>query len=183
MKERKDVNFISDTTTSATPGSCQLRSKRAKLSTPSNTTSGNGDENCNGMMDRQNVPPEYDGMDTKTKHEEPDYHHDDDDDDDGDGDDGRKTVSGGRNGNLFSVLGVVEGEGEKVRYKECRKNHAANIGGYAVDGCREFMPAGKEGTKAAFACAACTCHRNFHRREVHRDFCCCDCSSISATPI
>ncbi|CAL2261761.1 unnamed protein product [Prunus armeniaca] len=26
-----------------------------------------------------------------------------------------------------------------VRYGECQKNHAANLGGYAVDGCREFM--------------------------------------------
>ncbi|KAH7853620.1 hypothetical protein Vadar_004785 [Vaccinium darrowii] len=49
-----------------------------------------------------------------------------------------------------------------VRYKECKKNHAASIGGYAVDGCREFMPAGEEGTVAAFKCAACSCHRNFH---------------------
>ncbi|XP_052176095.1 mini zinc finger protein 2-like [Diospyros lotus] len=67
-----------------------------------------------------------------------------------------------------------------VRYKECRKNHAANIGGYAVDGCREFMPAGEEGTTVAFECAACGCHRNFHRREIVDD-CNSDCSSISTT--
>ncbi|CAA6654500.1 unnamed protein product [Spirodela intermedia] len=53
-----------------------------------------------------------------------------------------------------------------VRYAECRKNHAASIGGHAVDGCREFMPAGEEGTAAALQCAACNCHRSFHRREV-----------------
>ncbi|XP_060194299.1 mini zinc finger protein 2-like [Lycium barbarum] len=53
-----------------------------------------------------------------------------------------------------------------VRYKECQKNHAANIGGHAVDGCREFMPSGEEGTNSAFICAACGCHRNFHRRAV-----------------
>ncbi|KAM7499947.1 hypothetical protein LguiA_024361 [Lonicera macranthoides] len=53
-----------------------------------------------------------------------------------------------------------------VNYKECRKNHAANIGRYAVDGCCEFMPAGEEGTASALRCAACGCHRNFHRREV-----------------
>lgn len=53
-----------------------------------------------------------------------------------------------------------------VRYAECQKNHAASIGGYAVDGCREFMASGEEGTSGALTCAACGCHRNFHRREV-----------------
>ncbi|KAL1810242.1 hypothetical protein ACET3Z_027232 [Daucus carota] len=53
-----------------------------------------------------------------------------------------------------------------VRYAECQKNHAANIGGYAVDGCREFMANGDEGSAEALNCAACGCHRNFHRREV-----------------
>lgn len=56
-----------------------------------------------------------------------------------------------------------------VRYAECRKNHAARIGGHAVDGCREFMPAGGEGTAGALQCAACSCHRSFHRREVEDD--------------
>ncbi|RZC60790.1 hypothetical protein C5167_022546 [Papaver somniferum] len=59
-----------------------------------------------------------------------------------------------------------------VRYGECQKNHAANIGGYAVDGCREFMASGEEGTAAALRCAACTCHRNFHRREVDYEVVC-----------
>ncbi|XP_068661675.1 mini zinc finger protein 2-like [Aristolochia californica] len=67
-----------------------------------------------------------------------------------------------------------------VRYRECRKNHAANIGGYAVDGCREFMASGEEGTSAALQCAACSCHRNFHKREVEIDSIC-DCSSISTS--
>ncbi|KAK1422315.1 hypothetical protein QVD17_25342 [Tagetes erecta] len=53
-----------------------------------------------------------------------------------------------------------------VRYGACQRNHAANIGGYAVDGCREFMASGEEGTLAATTCAACGCHRSFHRREV-----------------
>ncbi|PHU25502.1 Mini zinc finger protein 1 [Capsicum chinense] len=57
----------------------------------------------------------------------------------------------------------------RVRYKECQKNHAASVGGYAVDGCREFMPSGDEGTDSAFICAACGCHRNFHRREVETE--------------
>lgn len=59
-----------------------------------------------------------------------------------------------------------------VRYGECQKNHAANIGGYAVDGCREFMASGDEGTAGALACAACGCHRNFHRREVQTEVVC-----------
>ncbi|KAH7672382.1 ZF-HD homeobox protein Cys/His-rich dimerization domain-containing protein [Dioscorea alata] len=65
-----------------------------------------------------------------------------------------------------------------VRYRECRKNHAANIGGYAVDGCREFMASGEEGTVEALKCAACNCHRSFHKREVERELEC-DCSSNS----
>ncbi|XP_055804935.1 zinc-finger homeodomain protein 2 [Solanum dulcamara] len=52
-----------------------------------------------------------------------------------------------------------------VRYKECLKNHAANMGGYVVDGCGEFMPSGDEGTTEYLKCAACDCHRNFHRKE------------------
>ncbi|CAA0826836.1 Mini zinc finger protein 3 [Striga hermonthica] len=56
-----------------------------------------------------------------------------------------------------------------VRYAECQKNHAANIGGYAVDGCREFMAGGPDDTPAALSCAACGCHRNFHRREVESE--------------
>lgn len=66
-------------------------------------------------------------------------------------------------------------------YKECRKNHAASLGGYALDGCREFMPTGEEGTSASLKCAACSCHRNFHRKEVENECYNCDCSSISTT--
>ncbi|KAJ3704944.1 hypothetical protein LUZ61_008649 [Rhynchospora tenuis] len=51
------------------------------------------------------------------------------------------------------------------RYRECLKNHALGIGGHAVDGCGEFMAAGDEGTIDALRCAACNCHRNFHRKE------------------
>ncbi|WJX38084.1 Mini zinc finger protein 3 [Trifolium repens] len=56
-----------------------------------------------------------------------------------------------------------------IRYGECQKNHAANIGGYAVDGCREFMASNGEGTSGALTCAACGCHRNFHRKEVQTE--------------
>ncbi|CAB4314245.1 unnamed protein product [Prunus armeniaca] len=52
-----------------------------------------------------------------------------------------------------------------ARYRECLKNHAVGIGGHALDGCGEFMPAGAEGTLDALKCAACNCHRNFHRKE------------------
>lgn len=53
-----------------------------------------------------------------------------------------------------------------VRYRECQKNHAASMGSHVVDGCGEFMPNGEEGTAEALKCAACECHRNFHRREI-----------------
>ncbi|XP_018459189.2 zinc-finger homeodomain protein 5 isoform X3 [Raphanus sativus] len=53
-----------------------------------------------------------------------------------------------------------------VRYRECLKNHAASVGGSVHDGCGEFMPSGEEGTIEALRCAACDCHRNFHRKEV-----------------
>lgn len=52
-----------------------------------------------------------------------------------------------------------------VRYRECLKNHAASMGGHVVDGCGEFMPNGEDGTAEALRCAACDCHRNFHRKE------------------
>lgn len=48
------------------------------------------------------------------------------------------------------------------RYRECLRNHAASIGGHVVDGCGEFMPAGPA---EPMKCAACGCHRSFHRRE------------------
>lgn len=68
-----------------------------------------------------------------------------------------------------------------VRYGECEKNHAANVGGYAVDGCREFMASnGEEGSIAALTCAACGCHRNFHRREFETELAC-DCSSPNSS--
>lgn len=56
------------------------------------------------------------------------------------------------------------------RYRECLKNHAVGLGGHALDGCCEFMPAGDEGTLDALKCAACNCHRNFHRKEINPNF-------------
>ncbi|KAL9273664.1 Zinc-finger homeodomain protein 5-like protein [Drosera capensis] len=52
-----------------------------------------------------------------------------------------------------------------VRYRECLRNHAAHLAGHVVDGCGEFMPGGEEGSPESFKCAACDCHRNFHRKE------------------
>ncbi|KAK8947633.1 Transcription factor HB29 [Platanthera guangdongensis] len=57
---------------------------------------------------------------------------------------------------------------EDVLYRECLKNHAASLGGHALDGCGEFMPSPVANTAdpTSLKCAACGCHRNFHRRAV-----------------
>ncbi|GAB4840005.1 Zinc-finger homeodomain protein [Ancistrocladus abbreviatus] len=54
-----------------------------------------------------------------------------------------------------------------VSYKECLRNHAASIGGHALDGCCEFMPSptATSSDPTSLKCAACGCHRNFHRRD------------------
>ncbi|KAK9074761.1 hypothetical protein SSX86_003079 [Deinandra increscens subsp. villosa] len=52
-----------------------------------------------------------------------------------------------------------------IRYRECLKNHGVNMGAHVLDGCGEFMPAGDDDTPEALKCAACECHRSFHRRE------------------
>ncbi|KAG4963734.1 hypothetical protein AAZX31_14G166000 [Glycine max] len=78
-------------------------------------------------------------------------------------------------GNSGAMSKLGGGEGRKtalgaaaaaVRYRECQKNHAVSFGGHAVDGCCEFMAAGEDGTLEAVICAACNCHRNFHRKEI-----------------
>ncbi|XP_057952109.1 zinc-finger homeodomain protein 4-like [Malania oleifera] len=53
-------------------------------------------------------------------------------------------------------------------YMECLRNHAASLGSYATDGCGEFTVLGDTATSpaAALQCAACGCHRNFHRKVV-----------------
>ncbi|CAA2988254.1 mini zinc finger 2-like [Olea europaea subsp. europaea] len=71
---------------------------------------------------------------------------------------------------------------ERIMYEDCRKNHAASIGKYVVDGCCKFMPAGEEGSHGALKCAACNCHRNFHRKVVHQFLTYGDCSSKSSIP-
>ncbi|KVH98846.1 ZF-HD homeobox protein, Cys/His-rich dimerization domain-containing protein [Cynara cardunculus var. scolymus] len=52
----------------------------------------------------------------------------------------KKTSAAGSNGTSSASLI------QTFRYGECQKNHAADIGGYAVDGCREFMATGEEAT-------------------------------------
>ncbi|KAE8800922.1 ZF-HD homeobox protein [Hordeum vulgare] len=54
------------------------------------------------------------------------------------------------------------GNSGQARYRECLRNHAAAQGGHAVDGCGEFMPSG---ANDLLSCAACGCHRSFHRRD------------------
>ncbi|XP_015054791.1 zinc-finger homeodomain protein 4-like [Solanum pennellii] len=51
-----------------------------------------------------------------------------------------------------------------VKYLECRHNYAARSNGYVLDGCGEFCPTGALKTLESFICAACHCHRNFHRK-------------------
>jgi ZF-HD class homeobox domain-containing protein len=68
-------------------------------------------------------------------------------------------------GSRAKAPGGAGGGGWGGTYRECLRNHAVGIGGYAVDGCGEFMAAGEEGTLDALRCAACNCHRNFHRKE------------------
>lgn len=59
-----------------------------------------------------------------------------------------------------------------ITYRECLKNHAATIGGHAVDGCGEFMPSSTSTPTdpTSLKCAACGCHRNFHRRDPVESF-------------
>ncbi|KAI4366679.1 hypothetical protein MLD38_022526 [Melastoma candidum] len=63
-------------------------------------------------------------------------------------------------------VGAKDGADLDVAYKECLKNHAASLGGHALDGCREFMPspAATPFYPKSLKCDACGCHRNFHRR-------------------
>ncbi|KAI9097821.1 hypothetical protein K1719_025592 [Acacia pycnantha] len=78
-------------------------------------------------------------------------------------DSARSKLEGGASGPTAGRKGGPTGT---VRYRECQKNHAVSIGGHAVDGCGEFLAAGEEGTLDALKCAACNCHRNFHRKEI-----------------
>lgn len=61
-------------------------------------------------------------------------------------------VTGARNGQV---------QPSPASYRECLRNHAASLGSHVLDGCGEFMPGAADSVK----CAACGCHRSFHRRE------------------
>ncbi|KAG6473069.1 zinc-finger homeodomain protein 6-like [Zingiber officinale] len=73
-------------------------------------------------------------------------------------------VAATTNSKAKTSAGAVETD-VLVRYKECLRNHAAALGGHVLDGCGEFMPDGEPETADALKCAACGCHRSFHRRE------------------
>ncbi|KAL8229168.1 hypothetical protein R6Q59_005606 [Mikania micrantha] len=84
----------------------------------------------------------------------------------------REEVSQARSMNSANSSNSSSAMRVHVRYGECQRNHAANVGGYAVDGCREFIAMNEEdgGTsEASLTCAACGCHRNFHRRMVETE--------------
>ncbi|KAL0403940.1 UNVERIFIED_CONTAM: hypothetical protein Sradi_2034800 [Sesamum radiatum] len=51
-----------------------------------------------------------------------------------------------------------------VIYTKCQKTHDFKFQ-ISVDGCQQFIPAGKSG-KAALTCAVCGCHKGFHQWEV-----------------
>ncbi|KAK9109080.1 hypothetical protein Sjap_017140 [Stephania japonica] len=76
------------------------------------------------------------------------------------------TTGGGGGGGGGGSSATPHNRRAATKYRECLKNHALGLGVHAVDGCGEFMPAGEEGTLDALKCAACNCHRNFHRKEV-----------------
>ncbi|GMI97998.1 hypothetical protein HRI_003469100 [Hibiscus trionum] len=77
---------------------------------------------------------------------------------------------------------VPQPDGPLIRYRECLKNHAASMGGHVVDGCGEFMPSGEDGTGEALKCAACECHRNFHRKEINGEPQCTTTTTCCAFP-
>ncbi|XP_020572665.1 zinc-finger homeodomain protein 6-like [Phalaenopsis equestris] len=72
--------------------------------------------------------------------------------------------SGKGEGSNFRTTGIA-GEPSSLKYRECLRNHAASHGGHVLDGCGEFMP----GSADTMKCAACGCHRSFHRREGESD--------------
>uniref|UniRef100_A0A6M2EN44 ZF-HD dimerization-type domain-containing protein n=1 Tax=Populus davidiana TaxID=266767 RepID=A0A6M2EN44_9ROSI len=56
----------------------------------------------------------------------------------------------------------MESDSTNDLYKECLRNHAASLGSYATDGCGEFTL--DDTSLSTLQCAACGCHRNFHRK-------------------
>ncbi|TMW89361.1 zinc-finger homeodomain protein 11-like [Solanum lycopersicum] len=61
----------------------------------------------------------------------------------------------------------MQGDKSNDIYRECLRNHAASLGSYATDGCGEFTlddTNTSPGGSTSLNCAACGCHRNFHRK-------------------
>lgn len=61
----------------------------------------------------------------------------------------------------------MQGDKSNDIYRECLRNHAASLGSYATDGCGEFTLDDNNtspGGSSSLNCAACGCHRNFHRK-------------------
>ncbi|CAN4085395.1 unnamed protein product [Withania somnifera] len=61
----------------------------------------------------------------------------------------------------------MQGDKSNEIYRECLRNHAASLGSYATDGCGEFTLDDNNtspGGSSSLNCAACGCHRNFHRK-------------------
>ncbi|KAF7023948.1 hypothetical protein CFC21_068021 [Triticum aestivum] len=69
------------------------------------------------------------------------------------------------NGSVKKVRQAAPGVEEET-YVECGRNHALASGGHVVDGCGEWMPLGDHNPAdmSSYKCAACGCHRNFHRK-------------------
>ncbi|KAF5445575.1 hypothetical protein F2P56_034619 [Juglans regia] len=59
----------------------------------------------------------------------------------------------------------METENANDVYRECLRNHAASLGSYATDGCGEFTL--DDSSPGCLQCAACGCHRNFHRKVTY----------------
>lgn len=78
-----------------------------------------------------------------------------------------KPVTPFSNGVLKRHRQQAAGVVEVVTYRECLKNHAASLGRHALDGCGEFTPSpsANAADPTSLKCAACGCHRNFHRRD------------------
>ncbi|CAL9082147.1 unnamed protein product, partial [Musa textilis] len=68
---------------------------------------------------------------------------------------------GGRSNSATAAILPATDTDAALRYRECLRNHAASLGGHILDGCCEFMPRSDDALK----CAACGCHRSFHRRD------------------
>ncbi|KAG7012167.1 Zinc-finger homeodomain protein 2, partial [Cucurbita argyrosperma subsp. argyrosperma] len=61
----------------------------------------------------------------------------------------------------------MDGGNSHYHYRECLRNHAANLGSYATDGCGEFTVDDTSSPGNQLYCAACSCHRNFHRKVTY----------------